>query len=123
MCKNYKIIRRYGEPFKLNILDKITSGKPNKNQLVKPYGITPTTLNEWIRKYSCKNLMSTRVKGVRTSETLENGILIALLDQPLIAAEHFLQIVDAFEIGKNQIIVSKTSTRLRSTPLLFDTFY
>lgn len=50
MYKNDKVIRRYSEPFKLN-----------KNQLGKLYGIAPTTINEWIRKYNRKDLMNTRV--------------------------------------------------------------
>ncbi|MGB5392739.1 MAG: transposase [Lutimonas sp.] len=55
-------MRRYSEPFKLKILDELTSGKLNKNQLGKLYGINPTTINEWIRKYNRKDLMNTRVK-------------------------------------------------------------
>lgn len=62
MYKNDKVIRRYSEPFKLKILDEITTGKLNKNQLGKLYGIAPTTINEWIRKYHRKDLMNTRVK-------------------------------------------------------------
>ena len=62
MYKNDKVIRRYSEPFKLKILDEITTGKLNKNQLGKLYGIAPTTINEWIRKYNRKDLMNTRVK-------------------------------------------------------------
>lgn len=62
MYKNDKVIRRYSEPFKLKILDELTSGKLNKNQLGKLYGINPTTINEWIRKYNRKDLMNTRVK-------------------------------------------------------------
>jgi len=62
MYKNDKVIRRYSEPFKLKILDELTTGKLNKNQLGKLYGINPTTINEWIRKYNRKDLMNTRVK-------------------------------------------------------------
>lgn len=62
MYKNDKVIRRYSEPFKLKILDEITTGKLNKNQLGKLYGIALTTINEWIRKYERKDLMNTRVK-------------------------------------------------------------
>jgi transposase-like protein len=62
MYRSDKVIRRYSEPFKLKILDEITTGKLNKNQLGKLYGIAPTTINEWIRKYNRKDLMNTRVK-------------------------------------------------------------
>ncbi|MBU3823185.1 transposase [Flavobacteriaceae bacterium XHP0103] len=62
MYKNDKVIRRYSESFKLKILDELTTGKLNKNQLGKLYGINPTTINEWIRKYERKDLMNTRIK-------------------------------------------------------------
>ncbi len=62
MYKNDKVIRRYSESFKLKILDELTTGKLNKNQLGKLYVINPTTINEWIRKYNRKDLMNTRVK-------------------------------------------------------------
>ena len=62
MYKNDKVIRRYSEPFKLKILDELTTGKLNKSQLGKLYGINPTTINEWIRKYNRKDLMNTRIK-------------------------------------------------------------
>ena len=62
MYKNDKVIRRYSEPFKLKILDELTTGKLNKSQLGKAYGINPTTINEWIRKYNRKDLINTRIK-------------------------------------------------------------
>ena len=62
MHRNDKVIRRYSEPFKLKILDELTTGKLNKSQLGKLYGINPTTINEWIRKYNRKDLMNTRIK-------------------------------------------------------------
>ena len=62
MYKNDKVIRRYSEPFKLKILDELSTGKLNKSQLGKLYGINHTTINEWIRKYNRKDLMNTRIK-------------------------------------------------------------
>ena len=62
MYKNDKVIRRYSESFKLKMLEELTTGKLNKNQLGKLYGINPTTINEWIRKYNRKDLMNTRIK-------------------------------------------------------------
>jgi transposase len=46
MYKNDKVIRRYSEPFKLKILDELTTGKLNKSQLGKAYGIAlPPSMN------------------------------------------------------------------------------
>ena len=65
MYKNDKISRRYSptgmmllvESFKLKVLDELTTGKLNKYQLGKAYGIAPTTINEWIKKYNRKDLI------------------------------------------------------------------
>ncbi|NBC56954.1 MAG: transposase [Bacteroidetes bacterium] len=61
MYKNDKVIRRYSEAFKLKILDELSTGNYTKSQLGKTYGINPTTINEWIRKYERKDLMNTRI--------------------------------------------------------------
>ena len=61
MYKNDRVTRRYSEPFKLKILDELSTGKYTKSQLGKLYAIAPTTINEWIRKYERKDLMNTRV--------------------------------------------------------------
>jgi len=61
MYKNDRVTRRYSEPFKLKILDELSTGKYTKSQLGKLYSIAPTTINEWIRKHERKDLMNTRV--------------------------------------------------------------
>jgi transposase-like protein len=61
MYKNDRVTRRYSEPFKLNILAELSTGKYTKTQLGKLYTIAPTTINEWIRKYERNDLMNTRV--------------------------------------------------------------
>ena len=61
MYKNDRVTRSYSEPFKLKILSELSTGKHNKYQLGKLYGIAPTTINEWIKKYDRKDLMNTRV--------------------------------------------------------------
>ena len=69
MYKNDKVIRGYSEPFKLKILDELTTGKLNKYQLGKAYGINASTSNEWIKKYNRKDLMNTRVT-VKTKDEI-----------------------------------------------------
>jgi len=61
MYKNDRVTRRYSEPFKLKILAELSTGKYNKYQLGKLYGIACTTINVWIKKYDRKDLMNTRV--------------------------------------------------------------
>ena len=46
MYKNDRVTRRYSEPFKLKILAELGTGKYNKYQPGKLYGIAPATINE-----------------------------------------------------------------------------
>ncbi|MDN3492061.1 hypothetical protein [Winogradskyella bathintestinalis] len=43
------------------MLDELSKGKYTKSELCKLYSIAPTTVNEWIKKYNRKYIMSTRV--------------------------------------------------------------
>lgn len=61
MYKNDGVTRRYSESFKLQILSELSTGKYNKRELGRIYGITNSTMNEWIKKYDRKDLMNTRV--------------------------------------------------------------
>ncbi|WP_139959903.1 transposase [Flavicella sediminum] len=61
MYNNDRVTRRYSEPFKLKILAELSTGKYNKHQLGKIYGINRSTINEWIKKYDRKDLMNTRI--------------------------------------------------------------
>lgn len=69
MYKNNKTVRRYSEPFKLKILDELSKGNYSKRQLGRIYGINPSTINEWIKKYERKDLMNTRVT-VKTKDEI-----------------------------------------------------
>jgi len=61
MYKNDGINRRYSEGYKLKVLAELSTGKYNKSELGRIYGINRTTLNKWIEKYDRKDLMNTRV--------------------------------------------------------------
>jgi transposase-like protein len=61
MYKNDGYVKRYSESFKLKILAELTTGNHSKRQLGLIYGIQPSTINEWIKKYDRKDLMNTRV--------------------------------------------------------------
>lgn len=62
MYKNDQVYRRYSESFKLKILSELSTGKYNKRQLGRIYGIQNSTINEWIKKYNRQDLMNTRIK-------------------------------------------------------------
>nr|WP_321485552.1 transposase [uncultured Draconibacterium sp.] len=61
MYKNNQVYRRYSESFKLKILSELSTGKYNKRQLGRIYGIQNSTINEWIKKYNRTDLMNTRI--------------------------------------------------------------
>jgi transposase-like protein len=61
MYKNEHVTRRYSEGFKLKILSELSTGKYSKRELSRIYGLQPSTVNEWIKKYDRKDLMNTRI--------------------------------------------------------------
>ena len=69
MYKNNGIIRRYSESFKLKILSELSTGKYSKQELGKLYGMNPSTINEWIKKYDRKDLLNTRILIENKDET------------------------------------------------------
>ena len=61
MYKNDGINKRYSEGYKLKVLAELSTGKYNKTELGRIYGINRTTLNKWIQQYDRKDLMNTRI--------------------------------------------------------------
>ena len=61
MYKNDGYSRRYSESFKLKVLAELSKGNHSKRQVGLLYGIQPSTINEWIKKYNRTDLMNTRV--------------------------------------------------------------
>ena len=69
MYKNDGYSRRYSESFKLKVLAELSKGNHSKRQIGLLYGIQPSTINEWIKKYNRKDLMNTRIL-VQTDDEL-----------------------------------------------------
>jgi molybdenum cofactor cytidylyltransferase len=63
------------------------------------------------------------IRSVLLENPLPEGVLIALLDQPMVPAEHFNRMIAEFQPGKQHIIVSRSSTGWEGVPVLFDNFY
>ena len=51
------------------------------------------------------------------------GVLISLLDQPLISISHLEELNNRFQTGNRQIIVSQSDSGWIGVPALFDRFY
>lgn len=52
-----------------------------------------------------------------------SGVLIALVDQPLIPLSHFIDLINKFQPGEKQIIASKGDSGWLGVPALFDAHY
>lgn len=52
-----------------------------------------------------------------------DGILITLVDQPLITLEHYNKMLKSFQPRKKNIVVSQTESGVKGAPVLFDVFY
>ena len=52
-----------------------------------------------------------------------DGVLITLLDQPLLTATYFQKMLGAFQSGSQQILVSQSSSGWTGVPVLFDQCY
>ena len=63
------------------------------------------------------------VKQLLAKDSTIDGVLISLIDQPLISATHFKKMLRHFETGKDQIIVSKSKDEWSGVPVLFDAVY
>lgn len=61
-------------------------------------------------------------KIIKTSPDVK-GILIALVDQPLLTTAHYERILNAFTPDTKQIIVSTSNQGVTGPPVLFDAFY
>jgi len=62
------------------------------------------------------------------SEIIQNfpeakGVLITLLDQPLLTASYFQKMLGAFQPGSQQILVSHSTSGWTGVPVLFDQCY
>ncbi|MBT8385600.1 MAG: NTP transferase domain-containing protein, partial [Bacteroidia bacterium] len=52
-----------------------------------------------------------------------DAVLISLIDQPLIKSNHFKRMIDLFQPGNNEIIVSYSEKGWSGSPVLFDKIY
>ncbi|WP_303924388.1 nucleotidyltransferase family protein [Draconibacterium sediminis] len=52
-----------------------------------------------------------------------NGVLITLIDQPLLTTDHLNTLLADFEPGEQQIIVSQANSGWQGVPVIFDRFY
>ena len=88
---------------------------------IKKYNIDIIRYDHW--EYGMGNSIAYGVQQILKSKIKLDGILISLIDQPLITSSHYLKMRSLFQKGKDQIIVSKSNTGWCGVPVLFDAFF
>lgn len=76
---------------------------------------------EWAKGMG--NSLAFGVEKLSKEFAILDGVLISLIDQPLITTAHFEKMLSSFKTGTRQIIVSQAASGWRGAPVLFDHFY
>ena len=63
------------------------------------------------------------VRAVLRSHPGAEGLLVTLVDQPLVPLEHYNKMLDAFQPGNQSVIISSSANGLEGVPVLFDRCY
>lgn len=96
-----------------------------KSKLILPI-IEKYEINIFINS-NWKNGMGSSISyGIRqVGSELPNtqGILMTLLDQPLMTSKHIQNLINEFQVGNKQILASKDASGWLGVPALFDRFY
>lgn len=67
--------------------------------------------------------IATGVKQVMDSHPRAKGVLIALVDQPLVPSGHYLHMIRSFKPGNEVIMASRSGSIQAGVPALFDAAY
>ena len=89
--------------------------------VVEKYDVNIFMNNNW--KDGMGSSIATGINGLKQENPGTDGILIALVDQPLIPPEHFLKMLKTFQPEKKQIIASQSPSGWHGVPVLFDKSY
>ena len=56
-----RIVKRYSESFKLQVLDELSQGAVTKNELKRKYNLGGQTIEKWILKYNRQDLLNRKI--------------------------------------------------------------
>lgn len=85
------------------------------------YDITPLCYSDWEKGMG--NSLAFAVQQLKIDNPLTEGVLISLIDQPLISSSYYQKMRAAFVPGTKQIIASESDTAWVGVPVLFDAYY
>ena len=89
--------------------------------VIKNYAINICINSNWERGMGSS--ISFGIEEVTRKFPEAEGVLITLLDQPLINESYFEKMIGTFKPGVQQIIASHSATGWRGVPVIFDKFY
>lgn len=89
--------------------------------LIEKYPVTVLINNQWVKGMG--NSISYGIKMLIKYYPHADGVLISLLDQPLITTEHLEKILSTFQSESKQIIASQAASGWIGVPALFDKVY
>jgi molybdenum cofactor cytidylyltransferase len=94
------------------------------DQILPPlnrYDITRLRYSDWEKGMG--NSLAFAVQQLKIDNPLIEGVLISLIDQPLISSSHYQKMRAAFVPGTKQIIASESDIAWVGVPVLFDAYY
>ena len=89
--------------------------------LLKNYEVELIQFYQWEKGMG--NSLAYGIQQILYSNPTIEGILISLIDQPLVTSSHYLNMRATFEKGNNQIIASESDSGWSGVPVLFDAYY
>jgi molybdenum cofactor cytidylyltransferase len=63
------------------------------------------------------------IRKIITVHASAEGAMITLVDQPLVTAKHYRNLLSAFNHGERNIVISSSSTGWEGVPVVFDSCY
>jgi molybdenum cofactor cytidylyltransferase len=89
--------------------------------LIETYPVNIFINNQWERGMGSS--ISFGISQILRKYPKADGVLICLLDQPLVTTSHFKKMLDTFLAGFQQILVSRSVSGWTGVPVLFDKCY
>lgn len=88
---------------------------------LKDYNIEIIRYDHW--KNGMGGSLAYGIQQILKPKIKLEGILISLIDQPLVPSKHYLKMRSLFIKGKDQIVVSESDSGWCGVPILFDAFF
>lgn len=89
--------------------------------VIEKYDVNIFVNNDW--ESGMGSSIATGVKGILSKFPEADGVMIELVDQPLVPTAHYRKMLSAFHPRKQQIIASSSISGWKGVPVLFDKHY